>query len=218
MSGDDVVSERLRDAYGALLQEGALPGPDCADPERIWAAVRGDLARAEARALIDHALACPACGAAWRLARELAAEAGGSPEVAGTRWEGRRWLALAAAAIVVALIPVGLYLRRAPGTPAYRDEGRVEIRSLIPEGRLLPRRDFLLRWTPGPHGARFTLRVVRPDLSVVANTKGLKSPEYLVPPEVLRDLPPGQVLYWQVEAHLEDGSRLVSGMFSVQLE
>lgn len=55
------------DALDAALRS----GPGCATPERIAAAVAGELSEAERRALLAHAEGCAACAAEVALAREF---------------------------------------------------------------------------------------------------------------------------------------------------
>jgi len=223
MSGEDPTAERLREAF-ADASAGVGPGPDCADTARIWAAARGELPPAEAQTLVDHALACPACGVAWRLAREVSS---GSGQLAGTLttppaprhgWTAAHWAAVAAAVIAAVLIPVGVHEWRAPGPSAYRAQDQETIRPLVPEGAVLPRDSFVLRWTGGPPGTRYSVRLVRSDLGTLTEAKGLDATEYLAPADALGDLASGTVLYWRVEAHLPDGRQFVSDTFSVRIE
>ena len=209
------MSDRLRTAYLEGFPD-AAPGPDCADSERIWAAVSGELQPAEAQALVDHALGCPSCTRAWRVAREVAADS--APPVAARRaWGVAHWAAVAAAVIAGVLIPVGVHEWRAPTPAVYREPGS-GIVALVPEGGSLPRFGFLLRWAPLGEDTRYSVRVVRSDLGIVAQVDALDREEYLVPAERLTEYPAGALLYWRVEAHLLDGSHVVSDTFSVRLE
>jgi len=226
MTTDDAAPERLRAAFETLVED-AAPGPDCADTARIWAAARGELPHAEARALLDHALGCPSCGMAWRLARQVSEESDSAGEGANRHataravregWGWPHWAAVAAAVIAAVLIPVGVFEWRAPQAPAYREEGRASIEPLVPDGGALPRDGFVLRWSAGPPGTRYSVRLVRTDLSIVIQANALEGEEFVVPADALSDFPAGAVLYWRVEAHLPDGRQLVSDMFSVRLE
>jgi len=207
--------DRLRTAFLESLADVA-PGADCADPARIWAAVRGELQPGDAQALVDHALGCPSCMMAWRMAREVAADS--APAVAVRRaWRASHWAAVAAAVIAGVLIPVGVHEWRAPAPAVYREPGS-GIVPLVSEGATLPRSGFLLRWAALGEDARYSVRVVRSDLGIVAQVDALEGQEYLVPAEKLAELPTGARLYWRVEAHLPDGSHVVSDTFSVRLE
>ena len=226
MSTDDPVPERLRTAFDTLAED-AAPGPDCADAAKIWAAACGELPPSEARALLDHALACPSCGTAWRLARQVSADGRGAGQGAsapvhagggGGGWGWGYWVAVAAVIVAAVLVPVGVYEWRVPQAPVYREEGTHAIVPLVPEGTGLPREGFRLRWSAGPAGTRYSVRLVRSDLSVVTQADALAGTEFVVPAEALRDLSSGAVLYWRVEAHLPDGGQLVSDTFSVRLE
>jgi tetratricopeptide (TPR) repeat protein len=68
-----------RESFGRWLREQVAfeaagpPGAGgCPEPSRIWDAVCGGATAEEVDALLKHSLECPACAAAWRLARELA--------------------------------------------------------------------------------------------------------------------------------------------------
>jgi hypothetical protein len=209
------VSDRLRDAYLGSLGDGAGAGSDCADAARIWAAARGEVPAAEAQALVDHALNCPSCAMAWRLAREVAAATVPAPVKTGWGWA--HWAAVAAAVVAGLLIPVGVHEWRAPEPAVYREPGGW-IQPLVSEGQALARDEFRLRWSAGPSGTRYSVRVARIDLAIVAQADALDREEYLVPASALQELPAGTVLYWRVEAHLPDGSHVASDMFSARLE
>ncbi len=153
---------------------------------------------------------------AWRVAREVSADS--APPVAARRaWGVAHWAAVAAAVIAAVLIPVGVHEWRAPAPAIYREPGATLV-ALVPEGASLPRSGFLLRWAPLGLDARYSVRVVRADLSIVAKVDGLEREEYLVPAEALAQFSAGTLLYWRVEAHLLDGSQVVSDTFSVRLE
>ena len=211
------MSDRLRELFLESLGE---PTHDvgCPDAGRIWAAARGELPVAEAHPIVDHALGCASCGTALRLAREIQAEAV-LPIAPRKAWRAAHWAAVAAGIVVALLIPVGVYEWRAPGpAPAvYREPGS-EITPLVAEGATLPRGAFVLRWSPGPENTRYSIRVLRSDLSVVAQADGLESAEYSVSADALGEVAAGTVLYWRVEEHLPDGTHVASSTFSVRLE
>jgi hypothetical protein len=211
------VSDRLRELFLESLGE-PTQDADCPDAGRIWAAVRGELPVAEAQGVVDHALACASCATALRLAREIQAEA--LPQVAPRKaWRAAHWAAVAAGIVVALLIPVGVYEWRtpAPAPAVYREPGS-EIAPLVIEGQTLARAAFVLRWSPGPEGTRYSVRVLRSDLGVVARADGLDRAEFSVPIDALREIASGTVLFWRVEEHLPDGSHVVSDTFSVRLE
>lgn len=208
--------DRLRRAW-ASLSDGAVPTESCPEPDSLWAAARGELAPEVTRGLVEHTLTCGACAEAWRLAREV----GGTlpllealdPALGRPRWVGfGTLLAAAAAALVVATT-----LARSPLSP-YRGVGAVVVRSWIPEGRTLSRSQCTLRWSPGPAGSHYDLRVATEDLTIVAVVRGLEATEYRVPAGALAPLPAGAKLLWQVEALSPDGTRLSSTTFVTQIE
>jgi hypothetical protein len=225
VSDDDLRSEDLRRRF-LDPPDGAGAGPDCPEPETFLRAVLGDLPVAENRRLASHAALCPSCTVAWRLAREYAPEAG--LETGGARAKARagwppspRWIPAAAAlaaalALVAILIPWGG--PGEPGTPVLRAGEAPVVESLVPGESALPRQGFVLRWSPGPEGSRYALRVTDLRLEHVAGAAGLESAEFTVPAEALEGLEPGALVLWQVELILPEGRRVLSETFATRLE
>lgn len=208
--------DRLRRAW-ASLSDGAVPTESCPEPDRLWAAARGELAPERTRGLVEHSLTCGACAEAWRLAREV----GGplplpealNPALGRPRWGGFGTLLAAAAAAVVVATMVAW-----PRLSPYREVGAVVVRSRLPEGRPLSRSQCTLRWSPGPAGSHYDLRVATEDLTIVAVVRGLEATEYRVPEGALALLPAGAKLLWQVEALSPDGTRQSSMTFVTPIE
>jgi hypothetical protein len=170
---------------------------------------------------------CPSCAAAFRLARGLSQEkhreeARGEAQVVPlSRPVQRPWLrwaaplaALAAAVALVILVPGGWRNRPEP----FRGGEPGEIRSHLSEGATLPRGQADLRWSAGPPGARYEVRVLTRDGREIAVESGLEAPQYRIPPSALTGAPAGTLLYWQVRALQPDGKSTVSKTFSVRLE
>jgi hypothetical protein len=117
------------------------------------------------------------------------------------------------------VLAVAGYLLR-PGTPAdpvYRQIDATGIRSLIDERTPLARDRCVLRWSAGPEGTTYRLRISRDDLTLVTVADRLERAEYLVPAAILAPLPPGARLLWQVDAVMPDGSRASSATFFATL-
>jgi hypothetical protein len=127
-----------------------------------------------------------------------------------------RWLRYGAAAAVVVLA-VGLVVQRWPQrdvtAPAFRATSVHAIRSLLPDGGALPRAAFRLRWTPGPPGTGYAIRVTDETLSPIADAAGLDAPEFQVPEAALGRLAPGASVLWQVQAVFPDGTHVSSDTF-----
>jgi putative zinc finger protein len=215
MSDQDWDLQRLRRAFASLGQ-GHASTSACPAPERLWAAVHGELPPEDVRPLVSHLLECGACAEAWRLAREI----GARPEVATVRSARRWWGGWGAVAAGLAAVALGAsaLLQGPHGTPGYREGRRDEIRSLVPESRPLARSRAVLRWTPGPDGATYAVQVATDRLEPVLRAQGLAVPEVLVPPDKVASLPAGTKLLWRVEAVAPDGSRLTSSTFVARLE
>lgn len=213
---EEEAGDRWRHAFAAL-GERATPGPECPEPDRLWAAAAGESPPAERHEIILHTASCSSCAAAFRLARGLAAgEAVPLPSASRLRWV--RWsaplAALAAALILAVLAPAGWWKPNLP----YRGGDTLEIRSQLPDGTVLPRARADLQWTGGPAGSLYEVRVLTRDGREIAVEAGLGAPRYRIPPAALSGLRSGSVLYWQVRAVLPDGRTLVSKTFSARLE
>jgi hypothetical protein len=204
--------ESLRREFAALGAR-ALPLPDCPDPERIFAAVRGELEATGVRALLDHVAGCGSCAEDWRLARELMESVPAAPARPARRPGG--WAALPAAAAVVAAVSA---LLLGPNSSPYRDGNVVAIRSLLEESRPLTRRSLVLRWTPGPKGSRYDVLVATSALAPLFSARGLEVPELAVPEQALAGLPKGAKLLWRVEATLPEGVRAASATFVARID
>ena len=200
------------------------PGP-CPPADDIWTAARGEGDATAVRRIALHVAECGACTVAWRLAVEMArvvppARAGREPEAASRRW--RRIASIGAAAALAAGL-AGLFVidaRRFPARPevgVYRTAAPVEVRALVPDGAVLPRHDMRLRWTAGPEGSRYVVRVFTEDLTSIAEADGLAAPEYVVPESRLAGLPAGARLLWQVTVVPPGGDRFTSPTFAVRL-
>jgi hypothetical protein len=155
------------------------------------------------------------------MARDLAQEADGRREHrGGSRFEHSRWFPLAAAAaVVISLAAIAvLYWPPSDMAPVYRAPGGEWLQSAIPEEAPLPRERCLLRWTPGPEGTVYQVRVTNQKLDVLARAGGLEAPEFLVPVEALEGVAPGARIVWQVTARLPDGKKVDSTSFLARVE
>jgi anti-sigma factor ChrR (cupin superfamily) len=117
--------EELRLAY-RRASKGAAPGPH-PEPEQLERIVNGKGSEAERLVLLEHVLRCPSCGPELDLIRA----AGEGASAAERRAPAARWLALAAAAILV--IGLGTLALRGRRTVASDDvlRGRAHAMSLI---------------------------------------------------------------------------------------
>ena len=200
-------TERLREALGGTPAEPGVRG-GCPPAGELREAVAGNRSPEQVRELAFHAMACPRCARAWRLARELRAEFEG-PRVSKDLvsrfrrvWgSSRTWWALAAASFLVAAVGAGFYLSGIPGrppAPVYREPSEQTITSL--------------------EGARYSVRVATEDLETVATADGIRETEFRVPEDAIRGFPSGARLVWQVKAVLPDGRSVRSRSFTARLE
>ena len=114
-----------------------------------------------------------------------------------------------------------MLLLRAPESPrdaGYRDAGPGAIRSLLRENEPVVRSNCRLRWSPGPEGALYDVRVTTESLDVVVSAQGLTEASFLVPEPLLLSLPAGRPLLWQVQMRLPDGERRDSPTFITLLQ
>jgi hypothetical protein len=206
----------------ALFQRTPPRGPalDCAAPEKIWAAVSGELSFAELRALTDHSVRCGACGDALRLARDLRASGVPVEKAVVPRWSPRsKWLVgVALAAGMAGVLAVSTNLRRTGTEPEVeRGVAAPQIRSAL-SGTRQSRVSLVLRWWPYPQATRYNVTLATSDLRVLFQKAGLETPEVAVPPSALAGLSPEAPLVWRVEAVLLDGRSIESPAFLLTLD
>ena len=218
--------ERLRAAFQSL-GDTAREQPSAEDLDTVWRAASGDLPADQRRELVDRMSTDPSLAESWRVAHEL--QQGGShgvrlqpdsaprdaQEPREARWWSRSWVA--AAALVILAIGVGIVVQRTrPADDTLRDAGQTRIESLVPSDTALPREAFRLRWTPGPAGSRYDVRVTTEDLRLLTTATDLMQPELVVNADALAMLSPGMRVFWQVDTKAP-GETISSPTFVVRV-
>jgi hypothetical protein len=204
--------ERLARAFAARKQS-HLP-KECPEPAQLFEAASGNLAQGQRMALLDHVARCAECTEAWRLAMELGARpVEGAAESRRPPWRS----ALAASIVLAAGFATYLALPLKQGTPEYRDAAEpLAPRSLVTGS--LPRDQFVLRWTPGPQGSIYSVRLSTADLAMLFEQQNVASPELSVPASALAQVKSGDSLLWQVEARLPNGQQMPSETYVVTMQ
>lgn len=208
--------ETLRTAFAALSLR-ARPRADCPAAEGLFDAATGSASQQQFEAIVEHTVSCGACAESWRLAREVSdgLVAGASSGLGRAR--GWIWIAMAAAILLAVGVPLLRYLPEESPTPVWRDQGRLEIASLQPEGSPMPRDQFVLRWSEPAPGARYMVTVGGEKLEPIASRDDLLEPEYHVPAAALASMPDGAKVLWRVQARLPDGRVVGSPTFIARL-
>lgn len=197
------------------------------DPDRLWAALAGELPAEERRALVDHVALCAACAEDWRMAAALQREmrederqsrpaSDAMPTVVAGPWRRMRAPLVAAAAAVVLAVGVGLWeMERQPAEQGEWTQAPVQRSATAPHllispvaGASLPRDHFELTWSGGPEGTVYDVTVMTGDLTErLHQSRGLTSLEYEVPAAALETVASGDELAWHLVAVLPDGTR-----------
>ena len=211
--------EALKKAFQSLADT-TDEGPSAADNDLVWRALSGELPASERRALVDRMSRDPALAESWRIAHEVSRETSAQAPASVSRVRGwmPAWLAAAAALFVTVGIAVVFQLSRPGVDDTFRDGRAYVVQSLVPSDTALPRNAFRLRWTPGPAGARYTLRVTTEDLRVLATASDVTSPEYVVSSDLLSTVPSGARVFWQVDAVLPEGNTVSSQTFVARVQ
>jgi hypothetical protein len=207
--------EKLSRAWGAREQS---PGHEQhPDAEELYEAASGNLERERRLEIIDHVAKCAECTQAWRIALEAGAREAAS-SVTQRPLTQRPWrFALAASVILAVGLVTYLVIPVDHGVPQYRDV----VDPLAPVsaiGSTLPRDRFVLRWSAGPPGTTYGIRLSTADLAPLLTQSGIAVTELVVPAPVLANVKAGEELLWQVEARLPDGRRVVSQTYVVRAE
>jgi hypothetical protein len=200
-------------------------GERCPDAERIWSSAAESPPAGRDDDLLLHLGECGACAAAWRVARELDRDDVAEREAretgrASTGWRSARLRWGAAAALLIAAAALGVIFI-GPWTtepPVYRTQEGYRLLPSGEDGESLPRGSFVLRWTAGPVGSTYDVRVTSEELDLLARGSRLEQPTFQVPAEALEELPSGARIFWQVTAHLPDGRRVDSASFLALIE
>jgi hypothetical protein len=225
VEGDTTVSEfsaadeALRSAFQALGETAEAELSE-QDRELIWRAVSGGLPASERRDLVDRAATDPAFAEAWRIAEELWRASQG--DVAADLEHRRHlwvpsWVGVAAVLVLCVSAGVGFWLTR-PERDVFREQGGYVATSLVPGDAAMPRDAFRLRWTPGPPGTRYQVRVTTENLGVLATATDLTMPEFVVERERLATVSAGSRVLWQVDAALPGGDTVSSQTFVTRVQ
>lgn len=202
----------LRDAFASLEGDARRS----IDSGRIFDALHGDVSVEQRRALVDELLTDGDAAEAWRLALELAPEPHARPRAFLVRRGG--WMSMAAAAALVAMIGWQLTAPQRPADqPSYRGFNGPRIASALPPGVAITRVTPTLRWT-GVEGARYRVRVLRTDLTVIAQSDELTLTEYTLKSGALDQIPAGAQILWQVTAHIPTEGIVESPTFYARVE
>jgi hypothetical protein len=221
MSDGGFSDERLREALTEVA-EAVREGRDCPDAERIWLSARRELGPSENESILLHVARCAACSLAWRVAQDLGDRAAGvGLEPAPRGGASRLRYGLAAAALVVAAVGLGIVFRPGPADEpetVYRTQEGTWLRSTLEEGVPLPREELVLHWTPGPEGTIYDVLVTSETLEPLAGAASLEAAEFRVDAESLEGLPAGSRVLWQVTARLPDGRTVESEAYAAEVE
>ena len=209
MSSQQEEFEKLSRAWAARDRSAHEQHPDA---EELYEAAAGNLDRARRLEIVDHVAKCAECTQAWRIALEVGAR---EAKVSVTR---RPWhFALAASVILAVGLLTYLVVPIDRGTPEYRQA----VDPLAPVsaiGDRLPRDQFVLRWSAGPPGTTYVVRLSTADLATLLVESDIAVTELVVPSSVLANVKAGDELLWQVEAKLPDGRRVASQTNVVRVE
>jgi hypothetical protein len=214
----DQADEKLREAFqslGATSREAPSP----ADLDQVWRALSGELPASERRELVERMASDPGLAESWRIAQELQRETP-KKSAAGTARDVRFWRSwVAAAAVLLVAVAAGIVVQlwQPSGGDTFRSSGRYVVESLVPPDATLPRDAFRLRWTPGPEGSRYQVRVTTDDLRVLTSVSDVTAPELLVGTDVLSSVASGARVFWQVDVTLPDGYTVQSQTFVVRV-
>ena len=200
-----------------------LDGEECPPTDQLWESAHGDLDRTGNEQVVLHTARCPACAEGWRLARkQVPVDVPAAQPAAQPAWWSRTTLQLAVAAVVLSAVALGVGLRmitwQEPTPPVYRTPDQTWLESTLPQGQTLSRSECVLRWTAGPEGTTYDVRVTTATLEPLMEVWRIDRAELLIEQETLKDLPAGSTLFWRVTAHPADGRVVRSRTFRTQVQ
>jgi hypothetical protein len=117
-------------------------------------------------------------------------------------------------------VSTGVFLLRPDRTtsPTLRTQEGLTIESAVDEGTPLAREQCVLRWSAGPEGTHYDVRVMTAKLEPLVKREGIERPQFVVPEEALEGVSSGQRILWHVTARLPDGRRVESDTFFAEIE
>ena len=221
----------------------------CPSREEIVRFFEEDVSDENKRRFLDHVLVCSGCRAILEATTEIRSRGRvilqglegldlGSPEARarlrkqarqelraarGDRRAGariRRWLAIPAAASILALFVALVVLpglRTGRGPVAERNAVGVEIGLIAPRGPS-PSAAVDFRWTAIPAVRMYRLDIYDRTLEPVYESPPLREPRYALPSDAAAALRKASVYFWKITATMEDGKTVESefGRFLVQ--
>lgn len=210
MSPQQEELEKLSRAWAARDQSSAHEQHPSA--EELYEAAAGNLGRERRLEIIDHVAKCAECTQAWRISLEVGAREAQVP-VTQRPWR----FALAASVILAVGLVTYLIIPVDRGTPQYREVAD-PLAPVSAIGSVLPRDRFVLRWSAGPPGTTYVVRLSTADLASLLVQSDIAATELIVPSSALASVKAGEELLWQVEAKLPDGRRVASQTYVVRVQ
>lgn len=201
---------RLREAFASWNEEGPHHSVEA---ERVFDALHGLGTAEERQSVVAELLVNPAAAQAWRLARDIAADAAPRAWKVPATWT---WTSLASAAVLVLTVGWQVISPLPAEEPVYRRVDARTIASALPPGAVLARTNPVLRWT-GIDGAKYRVTVFTTDLDVIEESAESLAREHTLSQDTLTRVRPGAQILWQVEARLAGEGVVVSPTFSTRV-
>jgi hypothetical protein len=186
----------LRAVYAALPREAG----SCPSPEELAALAIGETPEVERARLADHVVACARCAADWRILSETHRESAPQPA------RGIRWLPIAAAAAVLAIVGFLVFRAVPPRSEAIRGRAAAPQGAIAPTvgSRLeTPPREF--SWTPPAGATSQRFRLFDASGKRIWESEPLSGPRTPLPESVGAALPDG-AYFWTVDVETAAGA------------
>ena len=211
----DVQREFEKLARAFAERKGMHDTSACPPAEQLFEAASGGLDREQRLKIVDHVSQCAECTQAWRLAMEV----GARPVSSGADSGRARISNFAMAASVILAVGLTTYfVRQGPEESSQYRDAVPRLAPVSRTGDKLSRNSAILRWSPGPDGSTYAVRLTTADLVLVLEKQDITSVELAVPAAVLEKMPSGEQLLWQVEVRLPDGQRIASQTYVVTID
>jgi hypothetical protein len=148
---------------------------------------------------------------------QLAGLSAAAPARRASVWT-RSWLAAAAVLLLAGASVVVIQRSRIEVNDTFRASNHYAVESTVPADAALPRDAFRLRWTPGQAGSHYQVTATTEDLRVLTTATDLTTPELMIEPILLSEVPSGARVLWRVDATLPGGERVSSETFTTRVQ